>query len=87
MICYECMEHIDIKIKDSYKILSIENKMFVCNCCYEGMRYKELVVKSNLSKAEKEEMFSYKRIMDCQNKKIQEMLMKLFKTTGINIFT
>ena len=74
MICYECMEYIDIK-------------MFCCNCCYEGMRYKELVVKSNLSKAEKEEMFSYKRIMDCQNKKIQEMLMKLFKQTGINIFT
>tara|TARA_R110000824_G_scaffold5748_3_gene26481 strand:+ start:152 stop:397 length:246 start_codon:yes stop_codon:yes gene_type:complete len=81
------MEYIDIKIKDSYKILSREKKMFVCNCCYEGMRYKELVVKSNLSKAEKEEMFSYKRIMDCQNKKIQEMLMKLFKQTGINIFT
>ena len=87
MICYECMEHIDLKIKDSYKILSRDNKMFVCNCCYEGMRFKELVLASNLSKNEKEEMFAYKRVMDCQNKKIQEMLMTLFKITGINIFT
>ena len=87
MICYECMEHIDPTIKDSFKILSIEKKMYVCNCCYEGLRFRELILKSGLSKAEKEEMFSYKRIMDCQNKKIQEMLMKLFKITGINIFT
>ena len=86
MICYECMEYIDIKIKDSFKILSRQNKMFVCNCCYEGLRYKELVMKSNLSRVEKEEMFSYKRVMDTQNKKIQEMLLKLFKITGINMF-
>ena len=86
MICYECMEYIDIKIKDSYKILSRKNKMFVCNCCYEGMRFRELILKSNLSRVEKEEMFSYKRVMDTQNKKIQEMLLKLFKITGINIF-
>ena len=87
MRCYECFETIDNKIKDSFKILSIENKMYCCNSCYEGLRFKELIIKSGLSKSEKEEMFSYKRIMDCQNKKIQEMLMKLFKITGINIFT
>ena len=87
MICYECMEHIDPKIKDSYKILSADKKMFVCNCCYEGIRFKELVLKSGLSKGEKLEMFGYKRIMDVQNKKIQSMLLKLFKLTGINMFT
>ena len=87
MRCYECFETIDLKIKDSYKILSNENKMFVCNCCYESYRFKELILKSCLSKSEKEEMFAYKRIMYHQNKKIQEMLMKLFKITGINIFT
>lgn len=87
MYCYECFEILDQKVKDSYKVLSRENKMYCCNGCYEGLRFKELIIKSGLSKLEKEEMFSYKRIMDCQNKKIQEMLMKLFKLTGINIFT
>ena len=86
MYCYECMENIDRKVINSYKVISRCNKIYMCNTCYEGLRYKELVGKSNLSKAEKEEMMCYKRIMDVQNKKIQEMLMKLFRLTGINMF-
>ena len=87
MYCYECFEIIDQKVKDSFKVLSRKDKMYCCNSCYEGLRFKELIIKSDLSKSEKSEMFAYKRVMDHQNKKIQEMLMKLFKTTGINIFT
>ena len=60
--------------------------MYCCNGCYEGLRFKELIIKSDLSKSEKQEMFSYKKVMDVQNKKIQEMLMTLFKQTGINMF-
>tara|TARA_R110002051_G_scaffold155707_2_gene227639 strand:+ start:178 stop:438 length:261 start_codon:yes stop_codon:yes gene_type:complete len=86
MICFECLEYIDPKIKDSFKVLSRQNKMYCCNSCFEGLRFKELILKSGLSKSEKEEMFSYKRVMDTQNKKIQEMLLKLFKITGINMF-
>jgi len=86
MKCYDCYDIIDPKIKDSFKVISRENKIYVCNCCHEGMRFKELILKSGLSKSEKEEMMSYKHIMDHQNKKIQEMLLKLFKITGINIF-
>lgn len=86
MYCYECFEILDQKVKDSYKVLSRENKMYCCNSCYEGLRFKELIIKSDLSKSEKQEMFCYKKIMDHQNKKIQEMLMKLFKQTGINMF-
>lgn len=87
MICYECLEYIDPKIKNSFKVLSRQNKMYCCNACFEGLRFKELILKSGLSKSEKDELFSYKRVMDTQNKKIQEMLMTLFKLTGINIFT
>ena len=87
MKCDECYDIIDLKIKDSFKVFSRVNKIYCCNSCYEGLRFKELIVKSGLTKAEKEELFSYKRVMDHQNKKIQEMLLKLFKITGINIFT
>ncbi len=87
MYCYECMDHIEQKVRNSYKVISRCNKIYMCNTCFEGIRFKELVQKSKLSNSEKEEMMSYKRIMDCQNKKIQEMLMKLFKLPGINICT
>jgi len=86
MKCDECFETIDSKIKDSFKVISRQNKIYICNCCHEGMRFKELILKSGLSKIEQDEMMSYKNIMDHQNKKIQEMLLKLFKITGINIF-
>ncbi len=87
MKCDECFETIDLKIKDSFKVLSRQNKIYCCNSCYEGLRFKELIIKSGLSKSEKEEMMLYKRVMDHQNKKIQSMLLKLFKQTGVNIFT
>jgi len=60
MKCDECYDIIDLKIKDSFKVFSRVNKIYCCNSCYEGLRFKELIVKSGLSKQRRKRCFPIK---------------------------
>jgi len=87
MYCSCCLENINQKDKHTYIVVNKQHSIYKCMPCHDSSRFLTLIDKSGLTKKEKEELMAFKNIMDNQNKKILKLITKLYKTTGIKLFS